>query len=73
MRSLLFASVALAALSTVPASAKDYTWCQRSRATGGEPQCSFNSYRQCQATVSGIGGSCVKNPRLAYRDRSMKH
>ncbi|WP_299813905.1 DUF3551 domain-containing protein [Tardiphaga sp.] len=73
MRSLLIASAALVALSAVPAAAKDYQWCQRSPTTGGNPQCSFTSFRQCQATVSGAGGDCIRNPRLAYGNRSRRH
>lgn len=27
-------------------------------------QCDFYNYQQCQATVSGIGGTCFDNPAL---------
>ena len=51
----------------VPAhAAPDYPFCQRTSFTGGTPQCSFSSYAQCQASISGIAGDCVRNPWLAY-------
>ncbi|WP_398467094.1 DUF3551 domain-containing protein [Tardiphaga sp.] len=51
----------------IPAhAARDYPFCQRTSFTGGTPQCSFTSYAQCQASISGVGGDCIRNPRLAY-------
>ena len=57
--------LALAALvigaSASPASAAiTYPWCTRYANTGGE--CSFNTFEQCLATLSGIGGVCTSNP-----------
>lgn len=55
----------------VPAhAAPDYPFCQRTSFTGGTPQCSFSSYAQCQASISGVGGDCIRNPRLAYGNMS---
>lgn len=42
------------------AAAPSYPWCARYSTSGGE--CSFDTYDQCMATLSGIGGSCVDNP-----------
>lgn len=43
-----------------------YPFCQRTTVTGGTPDCSFTSYNQCQASISGVGGDCIRNPRFAY-------
>jgi hypothetical protein len=66
MRKLLAASALLLAFSASPSMARDYSWCARTPINGGNPQCNFSSLRQCQATVSGQGGECVQNPRLAF-------
>jgi hypothetical protein len=61
MRNSLLALAALvAAGSATPAAAATYPWCARYSTSGGE--CSFNTFEQCMATLSGIGGSCVDNP-----------
>jgi hypothetical protein len=57
--------LALAALcvgvSALPAAAApSYPWCARYSTSGGE--CSFNTFEQCEQTLSGIGGSCTQNP-----------
>jgi hypothetical protein len=34
-------------------------WCaEYNFGEGGATNCGFNSYQQCRATTSGIGGSC---------------
>jgi hypothetical protein len=48
-------------LSTIGAHA-DGTWCAQYSAQGGGTNCGFYSFEQCQATVSGIGGFCMRNP-----------
>ena len=66
MRKFIVAA-AIVLLSSVSAhAAPDYPWCQRTTVTGGTPDCSFTSLNQCQASISGVGGDCVRNPRLAY-------
>jgi hypothetical protein len=67
----LIATVAFVGIfyAAAPATAKNYEarsyqWCQRTPATDGNPQCTFTSYRQCQASISGVGGDCIRNPRL---------
>jgi hypothetical protein len=42
------------------------TWCARLAINDGNPQCDFSTYRQCQATISGVGGDCIRNPAMAY-------
>ena len=66
MRSVLAISALLVALNAAPAAARDYPWCARTSSNGFNGDCSFTSYRQCMATVSGQTGECRQNPLLAY-------
>jgi hypothetical protein len=66
MRSLLVLSALLIVASTGPTMARDYAWCARTSSNGFNGDCSFTSFRQCMATVSGQAGDCIANPRLAY-------
>ena len=62
---LLTAVAAAAATSAVPPPAKaaEYLWCaQYGTWGGGGRNCGFVSYQQCMATISGIGGSCIRSP-----------
>ena len=49
--------------SNSPATARDYPWC----AQGGEydypGECAYQTYEQCQASVSGRMLYCGQNPR----------
>jgi hypothetical protein len=47
------------------ASASEYPWCADYNVRGGATNCGFDTYEQCRATVSGIGGFCRHN--LFYR------
>lgn len=38
---------------------------------GGSPRCDFYTYAQCQATVSGLAGSCSANPALQDSENRM--
>ena len=67
MRSLFALSALLIVASTGPTMARDYPWCARTSVNGDTNDCSFTSYRQCMATVSGLPGECQLNPRLAFR------
>jgi hypothetical protein len=74
MRAMRLATMALLALSVIlPARADEkpydpYPWCARySGGMGGASNCGFLTLEQCQATVSGIGGSC--EPNLFYNPR----
>jgi hypothetical protein len=66
MRSILMASAAILIASSAPSMARDYAWCARTITNPDFGDCSFTSYRQCMATVSGQRGDCISNPRLAY-------
>jgi hypothetical protein len=45
------------------AEAQNYPWCARygGKALGSAMNCGFTSFAQCMATVSGVGGFCVRN------------
>jgi hypothetical protein len=71
MRKLIYAfgALGLALLAQAgavqPAAAEViYPWCAHysGRGMGGAPSCGFVSYRQCMATISGMGGYCAENP-----------
>jgi hypothetical protein len=66
MRSLFALSALLVVASTVPTLAQDYPWCARTKGNSVVGDCSFTSYNQCQATVSGQHGYCTTNPRIAF-------
>ena len=59
---MLFAGLA----NISPAAARDYPWC----AQGGEfdypGECAYQTYEQCEASVSGRLLYCGPNPRVAY-------
>jgi hypothetical protein len=65
MRSLFALSALLVVATTGPTMARDYPWCARTITDGFNGDCSFTSFRQCMATVSGQRGDCIANPRLA--------
>lgn len=69
MRSLLAATALLVVMGATPSMARDYPWCSRTSATGFNPSCSFTSYNQCMATVSGQRGDCMQNPMLAFGEQ----
>jgi len=62
----LIALAALAASQLVAPSAHAetyYPWCANYGGDmGGSSNCGFSTLEQCMATVSGIGGSCDRNP-----------
>ena len=66
MRSLLAATALLVVMGATPGMARDYPICSRSVTSGFNPSCSFDTMRQCRATISGIGGDCIQNPAFAY-------
>jgi Protein of unknown function (DUF3551) len=65
MKILLFTLGLLAAAATMnaPAEAQNYPWCAlySGGSVGGGRNCGFTTFEQCLATVSGIGGSCMRN------------
>jgi hypothetical protein len=60
LAALIAAPVILAGAGT--ANAQNYPWCAHYNLRGGAVNCGFVTYAQCQATVSGIGGFCQRNP-----------
>jgi hypothetical protein len=58
MRTIVLIVAALA-LSSANARA-DGPWC--SYYVQGGTNCGFHSFEQCRANISGIGGSCQRNP-----------
>jgi len=64
LRLWLLAVATLAATVFTPAasSAIEYPWCAQYGGNFGGENCGFTTYQQCMATVSGIGGFCVRNP-----------
>jgi hypothetical protein len=72
MTKYLLALTAIATLTAIAApSARaevEYPWCAYYGHFGTQAtNCGFTSLRQCQATVSGIGGYCGRNPRYHAR------
>ena len=60
--SALVIFVGTAAIGT-PAQAQNYPWCAQYSGDGGATNCGFTTLEQCMATVSGIGGFCMRNPQ----------
>ena len=60
----LLIAVVGAAPTTVAQSAYDYPWCAvyGSRAGLGAQSCYYATYALCKATMSGIGGYCIRSP-----------
>ena len=46
----------------------DYPWCAQydSRVAGGALSCYYATYAQCRATMSGIGGNCIRSPYYGH-------
>ena len=69
MRIALLALIAVgsfAASDVSPAQARPtYPFCMRTMFDGDD--CSYPTYRACQATASGTGQTCFQNPAMAYR------
>jgi hypothetical protein len=62
--SVLFITlVALLALAPPARAQIYYPWCAQygGGMGGGGTNCGFSTLAQCQATVSGVGGFCVRN------------
>jgi hypothetical protein len=38
-----------------------FPWCAQYADTRNLTECAFTTFAQCQASVSGIGGSCIQN------------
>src|SRR5271167_3279359 len=62
LRPFLLAALSLFAIwaaTGTSAKAQDYPWC--ANYTKGSTSCSFVTFEQCMADVSGIGGFCERN------------
>jgi hypothetical protein len=69
MRSIVLAATALAALSFTSVDTRaDGAWCARD--SKGGTNCGFHSFAQCQADITGIGGSCSPNPFFQSNNRA---
>jgi hypothetical protein len=63
MRTLLTAALLLTGVSMLtPAAAQEKPWCALYSLPGGAKNCGFSTFAQCQAAVSGAGGTCSQNP-----------
>ena len=65
LAALALVSATMAASS--PAAAFDYPYCLQGKQTGIPGDCSYRSYRECQASASGRDAFCNINPAFAYR------
>jgi hypothetical protein len=65
---IISGAVATLTLSVAaPVQAREYPWCARYDWTTSN--CGFVSFRQCLATISGVGGRCEPNPRFVAEPR----
>ena len=64
MRYALAAFMLIAATSAASAQSDPYRWCADYGGFrgGGGSNCYFMTLQQCQATISGVGGTCRPNP-----------
>jgi hypothetical protein len=56
--------VGITATVSNAANAKTYKWCVDGR--GDNPQCYYNTLKQCRASASGTGRDCSINPKLDF-------
>jgi hypothetical protein len=70
---LLLAAVAALPALTGAAQAREYPWCAR---YGGwmssTRNCGFDTFGQCMATISGVGGVCERNMMAGPPPRAMR-
>jgi hypothetical protein len=60
--SLVVVGILLGAIASVtPAKAQNYPWCAIYNKGANDMSCSFDTFDQCKASVSGIGGFCMAN------------
>jgi hypothetical protein len=61
---VLTAAVVALVADPRPSAAGDwYPWCAQYYDTRSLTECSFTTFAQCQASISGIGGNCIQNVR----------
>jgi hypothetical protein len=44
-----------------------YPWCAHYSMKGGARSCSFRTFEECLANVSGVGGNCAPSPYYVER------
>lgn len=66
---LVLGTMALAgAAGITPAAADyDYPWCAQGPDLGYPGECAYQTFEQCQASVSGRYLACGENPRFLFR------
>ena len=65
----LAAGALIVAFASNAQASERYKWCAYyGGIVGSATNCGFNTFAQCQATISGVGGTCQPNP--AYRGRT---
>jgi hypothetical protein len=62
MRLSLFILGVFAAVACAERPAEAQKWCAYYGPAFGATNCGFETFQQCLATVSGVGGSCGENP-----------
>ena len=62
MRTLLFSAAVMIVVATLPGGEAKAVAAFCSYGHEGKQQCSFNTWEQCRAFVSGNGGFCERNP-----------
>jgi Protein of unknown function (DUF3551) len=63
---VLLAAGGAAIAAATPAAAFDYPYCIQGGGWGVPGDCSYRSYAECQASLSGRYGYCNINPRVAF-------
>jgi len=63
---LFLGAIAVAACGIAACGSYNEPWCSVTSVTGST-QCLYRSQEQCMASVSGMGGYCVTNPRMGGR------
>ncbi len=58
---IVLATIVLPPVMTTAAHAQEYKWCAVYTEMDAT-NCGFTTFRQCMATVSGVGGFCERNP-----------
>lgn len=56
---------------TAAAPISSYPWCAHYSMKGGARSCSFRTFEECLANVSGIGGNCAPSPY--YAEPTVRH
>jgi hypothetical protein len=74
MRALLCAAGALVAATLMAGSAQaqNYPWCAVYGNGFGGTNCGFSTFRQCLATIQGLGGSCQPNTQYHPEGRGRR-